>query len=207
MLSVKKYVAFDRVLLFRDSRKPHLVSFRELTYMSIADEILDRVGRNMLFPLKPRAPGATIRRAFFVAEELWNDLNSPDGDEEWEDRIGRLRADLEVFVTEETITPKYLFLLYPSDEAVWEIRSVRDKPSVRVFSLFADKDVLVSTDYAKREDLGGWEDRGWKAMKRRAKTYWRNLFMTYNPVVTVDVSEVCSGASNGIFYKDRGEKA
>ena len=54
----------------------------------------------MLFPLVPKAPGATIRRALFVGEALWQELNSPEGDAAWEERIGRLRADLEVFVVE-----------------------------------------------------------------------------------------------------------
>jgi hypothetical protein len=100
--------------------------------MSIEDEILDRVRRGMLWPLQPKAAGATIRRALFVGERLWAELNSPEGDEEWEDRIGRLRADLEIFVTEPSITARYLFLLYPAADAVWEIRSVRDRPSLRV---------------------------------------------------------------------------
>lgn len=58
--------------------------------MSIEDEIVDRVGRGMLFPLVPTAAGATIRRAMFLAEDLWSELNSPEGDPEWEERIGRL---------------------------------------------------------------------------------------------------------------------
>lgn len=170
--------------------------------MSIEDEILDRVDRRMLFPLRPKARGASTRRALFVAEGLWSALNSPEEDAEWEERIGRLRADLEVFVTEEEIAPKYLFLLYPASDAVWEIRSVRDNPSLRVLGLFAVTDVLVSTNYARRDELGGWQDRGWKTIKRAARAVWRQLFATYNPVVTVDVRRVCSGASNGIFYKE-----
>ena len=67
--------------------------------MSIEDEIKDRCARGMLFPLIPEASGATIRRAMFVGEHLWNLLNSPVGDEEWEERIGNLKADLENFVT------------------------------------------------------------------------------------------------------------
>jgi hypothetical protein len=79
--------------------------------MSIGDEILDRVRRQMLFPLTPKASGAAVRRAMFVAEALWYELNSPEGDAEWEERIGRLRADLEIFIVEPTIAPQYLFLL------------------------------------------------------------------------------------------------
>ena len=96
-----------------------------LTYMSIAGEIIDRVRRKMLFPIIPTARGTTIRRALFVSEELNAILTSPEGSQEWEQRVAELRADLEVFVSARTIDPKYLFLLYPSRDAVWEIRSVR----------------------------------------------------------------------------------
>jgi len=157
----------------------------------------------MLFPLIPQAAGATIRRAMFVAENLWTELNSPEGDPTWDERIGKLRADLEVFVTEASIVPKYLFLLYPARDAVWEIRSAKDDPSLRVLGLFPIRDVFVSTDYAKRESLGGWQSRQWKAIKRAARAAWRALFPTYNPIVTTDVRRVCSGATNEIFYKER----
>ncbi len=171
--------------------------------MSIEDEIIDRATRGMIFPLIPQAAGATIRRAMFIAESLWNELNSPEGDPEWEERIGKLRADLEVFVVEASITPKYLFLLYPAADAVWEIRSARDDPSLRVLGLFPIRDTLVSTDYERRERLGGWQSREWKTIKRRARAMWRKLFPTYNPIVATDVRRVCSGATNEIFYKER----
>jgi len=74
--------------------------------MSIEDEILDRMGRGMLFPLIPKAAGAIVRRAMFIEERLWGELTSPEGDAGWDDRIGRLRADLEVFVVEEYLDPK-----------------------------------------------------------------------------------------------------
>ena len=38
-----------------------------------------------------------------------------------ERRVAELQADLEVFVEARTIDPKYLFLLYPARDAVWEI--------------------------------------------------------------------------------------
>lgn len=159
----------------------------------------------MLFPITPQAAGATIRRAMFVGEQLWKELNSPEGDAEWEERIGRLRADLELFVTESAIAPRYLFLLYPARDAVWEIRSIRDRPSLRVMGLFPEMDVLVSTNHARREDLGGWQSRDWKTVKRMALSVWRKLFPTYDPLVTTKVGEVCSGATNEVFYKERSQ--
>ena len=104
--------------------------------MSIHDEILDRVYRRMLFPVLPRARGVTIRRALFVSEGLNAVLSSPEGEVKWERRVAELQADLEVFVEARTIDPKYLFLLYPLRDAVWEIRSVRmPRQSVSLVSL------------------------------------------------------------------------
>ncbi len=96
--------------------------------MSISDEIADKVARHMLYPLMPLAPGAPVVRAMFVAEPLWDVLESPEGDVEWEQRVGELRADLETFVIGDPIHPKYLFLLYPARDGVWEIRSAGHDP-------------------------------------------------------------------------------
>ena len=172
--------------------------------MSITDEIIDRVDRKMLFPITPAARGATIRRALFVSEELNNVLNSSEGNPEWEKRVAELKADLEVFVGARTIDPKYLFLLYPSRDAVWEIRSVRGSPSIRVLGVFAATDVFIATNHALRETLGGWESREWKTVKRAARASWRRLFNPYNPLVETDVKRLVTGALDGRYFKNFG---
>jgi len=171
--------------------------------MSITDEIIDKVKRGMLHPLLPKAAGETARRAMFVSEPLWKILDSPEGDESWERRVGELRADLETFVIGDEIHPRYLFLLYPARDAVWEIRSTENDPSIRVLGLFPQKDAYIATNHALRELLGGWQSREWKEIKRTASAIWRWLFPTYNPIATTDVHLVVSGAINGKYYKDR----
>jgi hypothetical protein len=155
----------------------------------------------MLFPVVPKARGATARRALFVNEALHGVLTWPEGDENWDRRVAELRADLEVFVEARTIDPKYLFLLYPARDAVWEIRSVRDDPSIRVLGLFAAKDVFVATNYALRSDLGGWESREWKKVKRAAGAAWRRLFPAYPPERDSDAKRLVTGALNGRYFK------
>jgi hypothetical protein len=171
--------------------------------MSIAAEILDRVQRKMLFPVLPRARGTVVRRALFASEELNRVLTSPVGDQEWEKRVAELQADLEVFVTASTIDPKYLFLLYPARDAVWEIRSLRDQPSIRVLGLFAWRDVFIATNHAMREDLGGWESREWKIVKRTALASWRRILSPYDPIRGTDVKRLVTGALDGKYFKDR----
>ena len=173
----------------------------QLTYMSIEEEILDRVDRGMLFSLLPKAAGDAPIRAMFVGERLWGVLESAEGDADWERRVGELRADLEVFVTQRDIDPKYLFLLFPALEAVWEIRSTGSDPSLRVLGLFAMKDVFVAADCALRSDLGGWQSRAWKAIKRNAKAIWRSLFHPYDPILTTNVNDVVTGAIDGKYFK------
>lgn len=157
----------------------------------------------MLYPLRPKAAGSPIYRVLFLAEDLWKFLYEDIHDDDMEDRIGTLLADLEQFVTSEEITPKYLFLLYPSRDAVWEIRSVQDKPSIRVLGLFAAWNVLVATNMALREELGGWESRQWKQVKRKARAAWNSILQPYAPVVTTKVQRVVSGAIDGKYFRGK----
>jgi hypothetical protein len=172
--------------------------------MSIPAELIeDRVNKNMLFPLLPKADGVTIYRALLVAEQLHQELESPVGDDAWEKRIGELRADLEVFVGQPEIQPTYLFCLSPISAGTWEIRSTRPEPQIRVLALFADKDVLIATNHARRDDLGTkWDSREWRDAKRTARAIWNWLFHTFTPLVTADVKELVSGAIDGKYFRE-----
>jgi hypothetical protein len=136
-----------------------------------------------------------------IAEELWNFLHEPGEDQELEARKGFLEADLEVFAESHLIGPKYLFLLYPAREAVWEIRSARPDPSIRVLGRFVTRDVFVATNYAMRDELGGWQSRQWRDVKLMSRTVWRNLFHNYQPLLTTNVNDVVTGAINGRYFK------
>jgi hypothetical protein len=169
--------------------------------MSISAWILELYGQELLFPILPTAPGATVRRAMFATREVRDLLQSPEGDSEWEQRVASLQADLERFVVDRTIDPKYLFLLSPRRDAAWEIRSVRPSPSIRVLGHFAHKDIFVATTFAKREDLNGWQSEEWKAIKRRSAAIWRRLFQQYQPRKETRVQDLVSGALNGRYFK------
>lgn len=171
--------------------------------MSIIDLVKSQIASGMLFPLVPQARGAIIRRTMLVTEEVQDVLFSPVGDLAWEERVANLRADLEVFVTNETVDPKYLFHLYPAHDGVWEIRSVSHDPSIRVLGLFVEQDVFVATNIALREHLGGWNSRAWKHVKRRALARWRAVFNTYNPVLGTDAKLLVTGAIDGKYFKSR----
>jgi hypothetical protein len=169
--------------------------------MSIELLLKDQVKRRMLFPVVPKAPGSASRRVLLASEELWAVLNSAEGNDEWEKRVAELQADLEVFVEGGPIDPKYLFLLYPSEDCVWEIRSTRSNPSIRVLGLFAKRDMFIATNYAFRDDLGGWQSREWKQVKRNARAKWRGICLTYQPLKGTDVRKFVTGALNGEYLK------
>lgn len=169
--------------------------------MSIEDLISHKVGLGMLFPLIPRSAGSSPRRAMFVSEDIWSLLSTEHQDDDMEDRLGILQADLELFAEGQPIDPKYLFLLSPASEGVWEIRSVRPEPSMRVLGLFAKKDVFIATNIALRENLGGWESREWKDVKRLARTRWVHLFHTYEPLISTNLSDLVTGSIDGKYFK------
>lgn len=168
--------------------------------MSIEDEIVDKVSRGMLFPVLPRVPGTSVKRPMFVTEALQRVFDSDESDTAWELRVANLKADLDVFVEGIPIHPKYLFALAPVRDSVWEIRSVQHQPSIRVLGLFAAKDVFIATNFALRSDLEEW-DQSWKIAKRTALANWRRLFGSYRPVAGVDLTNICSGALSGKYFK------
>ena len=100
--------------------------------------------------------------------------------------------------------PIWSFLLKVSPlirQAVWEIRSVRPAPSIRVLVLFAKKNVFVATNFAFREDLGEWQSREWKNVKRAALAGWRRLFHPYDPLESTNIQNLVTGAINGKYFK------
>lgn len=172
--------------------------------MSIEQVVRWRVAEKRLFPLLPKAAGATPRRAMFLSSELWDLLRFEHQDPDMEDRLGHLQADLEFFVTSETIDPKYLFHLYPARDAVWEIRSVRPDPSIRVLGLFATKDFFIATNHAMRAELGSWQSRRWKVVKQTARARWTQLLHPYLPEIGTDATKLVTGALDGRYFKERG---
>ena len=172
--------------------------------MSIREIALEQVRQGLLVPILPRSPRAVIRRAMFMYCDLFRDLERADDDDYIGPvRKGQIRADLDVFTTSETIDPKYCFWLTPKHDGVWEIRSVRDDPSIRILGLFAERDVFVATNMERRDHLGCFESEQWKLAKRNALVRWRHIFATYGPIGEDgdDPSRFFTGALSGEYFK------
>ncbi len=171
--------------------------------MSINDVIQDQRQRGILNALIPRSRRARKLRALLMTERFSEEIQSGEDGYLDAERKGILRADLETFVTSPTLDPKYMFWLHPITDCVWEIRSVRDKPSIRVLGLFAKKDVFIATNIYRRDYLGVWESEGWKEAKRNAMAQWRSIFYQYQPLGKNggEIYEFFSGALPGKYFK------
>lgn len=169
--------------------------------MSIVDEIRHRQTEGRLHAISPQAPGSSTIRALFVTTEIKGLLEGPWQTEDEEIRYANLQADFEVFVEGRLIDPKYLYWLSPKDEYVFEIRSLRPDPSIRVLGKFAERDVFVATNYALRSELGAWESREWRDAKVACSTHWRNLFHTYKPMEGSQLQDFVTNAADGKYFK------
>lgn len=156
--------------------------------MSIQSEIVARVNEGRLFLLRPRAPGTGMTRVLLMTQPLNNALEASWAEEEDERRYGVLRADLELFVTGGFIDPKYLKKLKKTEE-VWEIKSPRPKPGIRVFGRFAEFDVFVATHHHDRLPLGRFNSADWRREIRRCKAEWRKYFHPYPPHTGRDIND------------------
>src|SRR5437868_5900088 len=145
--------------------------------MSIEDEIeaCKRAGR--LMPLMPLAPGTSAQRALLATVSVYQQVTGPWDSEADETRFMALRADLDVFSAGRLITPRYLFQLRDRREEVWEIRSLKPLPSIRIFGRFAAKDAFVAINYERREVLADVKEE-WRRAKETCKAEWRKLFLT-----------------------------
>lgn len=166
------------------------------------DAILDvLIGSGRLVPLSPLSPRAMKRRALFVTADIWRMLEGETLDEITEDRFGRLRADLETFVTEENIYPHYLFWLTPRGDWVWEIRSIADQPQLRVLGRFYRADIFVALTIEDRAELGGWDTLSWQRAKRTTVQRWQTLFNGLPPHQGTDENDFFTGAISGKYWK------
>ena len=138
----------------------------------------------------------------FLTSDLMTELSKARTSSVETQRFASLEADLAVFVQSPALDPKYLYRLFPPRDCVWEIRSTRPDPQIRVLGLFAEKDVFVATHHALRSDLGLWDSAAWRIAKRRANAEWWRLFSVYQPKTETDVHQLVSGAINGKYFTD-----
>jgi hypothetical protein len=71
--------------------------------------------------------------------------------------------------------------LEPKKHEIWELKSVRPRPSLRVFGRFAQANVFVGTHIAERKSLKGKWSLEFELEKLRAEEIWNRIFNTKTP--------------------------
>ena len=93
--------------------------------------------------------------------------------------------------------------LDPIADEVWDVRSQEPSPGLRVFSRFAEKDVLValtcsprsiSVSWLDRLPLLGRDSRQWRDAIIECKRDWNILFPAYEPLRGDDLDDYISNA-------------
>lgn len=187
---------------------------RILTYMSIQELVKERVASGRIAVLEPIVLSDPMRRTMVMTPEIAKLIAGPWPNANAERRCGRLRGDLEMFVTGQELSvclrpyeagPAYMGLLEPPAAGVWDIRSRDPSPGLRVLGLFASRDLFVAMNCAPRsvqadflpdDPLGARDSAEWRSAIKIAKACWRQLFQPYTPIVGSNVREYLSDKFN-----------
>jgi len=169
--------------------------------MSIAQTIQKRVSEHELYALAILPKGAERLRKMFITADLHQAISNPQPHEVA--MFARLESDLAVFVTSPSIDMGYLKLLKPLRNAVWEIKSPRPSPGLRVLGLFADRNVFIAMQHYRRVDLGKFGSREWRNAIELARASWRKLFPTgEQPRFETDATQLVKGAISGQYFQN-----
>jgi hypothetical protein len=165
--------------------------------MSIREQWKDLVRQGLLFELTP-FPGDPCARTVLMSEAINKLVVGPWDDQTMGDRCARLTAGLQGIVRGNVLkvcmTPfaarqAQLGRLAPAENAVFDFRN-SERPGLRVFCRFAEKNVLVALICAPRSVKVSWLDRlplgdrrskDWKRAVRETLEQWSILFSTARP--------------------------
>ncbi len=123
--------------------------------MLTSDEIEAAKRVQVIFAVSPLVPWVPTPRVFFVSRELLSAMEIGSSDPTTQDRYQSLRADIDHFVSGGFINWGLMKWLDPKKHEVWELKSVRPRPSLRVFGRFALPNVFIGTHLAERRTLKG----------------------------------------------------
>lgn len=178
--------------------------------MSIRELISDRLKEQRLFVLEPTLPSEPIVRDLLVSPEVRSRVCGPWPNVRAEKRLRDLRADLESFIVGDHVSAclvpymaeDALFgrLDKPADE-VWDIRSRRPSPAIRILGRFAECDCFIAfscwprskeLDYLDRPPLGAWNSKEWASAIKECKADWRRLFYDYPDHTGISINDYIS---------------
>lgn len=151
-------------------------------------------GNIQLIELNPEPDHQRRYRRLFLTQELYEEVFQERDEEKEKDKIiryARLEVDLSIFVISPTLDPYYLKRLESKDKVVWTIRSVEPDPQLRIFGLFAKKDIFIATHLVERPEL---DEAQYEIEIKRAQRKWRITFPGYDPLASDIPNNLFSGA-------------
>jgi hypothetical protein len=163
-----------------------------------------------LFRLEP-FDGDPVRRTVLLTREMKDLIDEPREEGAEANRVARLLATLQNIVSGWRLVvcmdpyearEANIGRLGPVQDSVWDIRC-RDKPALRVFVAFVEKDVLLAVTCRPRSVPVNW--LGWLPLKNDSKEWkrgidavkrdWARLFPTYDRVKGDDLGDYLSNAT------------
>jgi hypothetical protein len=156
--------------------------------------------------------GDARARTVLVSPMINQLLVGPWDDQEMGERCGRLLASLSRIVSGELLkvclTPfgareAQLGRLSPIEDSVFDIRS-REKPGLRVFVRFAERNVLIALTCAPRSVKVSWLDslplgdrhsNEWKRAVYDCRRLWSDLLPAHDPVKGDNLDDYLSNAT------------
>ncbi|GEM_PF-1119440 len=144
-----------------------------------------------LFPMEPQIPSDPILRSLYVSAGINQMLIGPWENQKQEEEWGAARAIMDSFVSGRIISvPKpgtnnksrhQMAQLEPEQDGIWEIRTTKPKPGIRLAGLFVKQDLFVVLTWDERRLLDNFGSKQWRILVLGCQTEWKNLFFTYLP--------------------------
>lgn len=142
----------------------------------------------------PATESDPVERVLMYGEELRDFLSGPFKGAAHEKRAGELLADFQSFVRGDHVSLCFrprehnestFGRLEPEERAVWDLRSRKHRPSLRVLGGFAARDVFVALSWWPRWHKVPWSDKEpllrddarWAAAISDADQKWRDILL------------------------------
>ena len=159
--------------------------------MLIPDWIDGLCDARILFRIRQSWPGLPEGRGFYATEIVKNLILGQTTNPQDSKRAYELRAEIDWFIDGRTIslrsdgeggTNAWMARLDPSGDEVWEIRSMKPRPSLRIFGSIVALDVFVALTWSKRADLHKRESEQWETAIAEFKAERSNCFGSARPI-------------------------
>lgn len=171
--------------------------------MSIHEKIRDLQRQGRLFFVEPISGRYLVRRQLFVVKPVWKLLNGQWNSTADEERFSAFYADLDLYTGGEELRKKYFKPILPRggkiknkfQDGIFEIKSVKPKPGLRLFGRFAFRNCFIGMVLDWRAYYGEFESAEYKRLKQNLSQQWNGLFNPYSALPGGSLRDYVSNAT------------